>query len=251
MDLLKEKYLHKAKQNYLENGFCVIKNFVGLDSRNLLFQELEKIIAELKINGNIGSHINFADKENKIVNSIHRLEEIDNKIVSNFIIENKFTELADNLTGEPCALFSIQAFLKPPGKGLKTPAHQDNAYWCHTSEGGLTFWLSLDKAGKFNGMMKYGYGSNKTLIDHEVSSNTPGSSLVISETKLSDFKWYQPELNPGDLSVHDGLVVHYSDKNTSNSPRRGFLLNYRPISYKRDQIKYQKYLNQLEKIHNR
>ena len=84
---------------------------------------------------------------------------------------------------------------KPPGKGLKTPAHQDNAYWCHSSYGGLTLWLSLDKAGRFNGMMKYGIGTNKKLLDHQLSTTTPGSSLIINESKLSNYSWFQPELN--------------------------------------------------------
>ena len=251
MKHLKEEDLLLAKKKYFEDGFCCVREFVSTKSLKYLLFQLERIITFLKKEGDVGSYINFADKENSTVNSIHRLEEIDNKELNEFIHSYRFQDLAEFLTGEKCSLFSIQAFLKPPGKGLKTPAHQDNAYWCHSSYGGLTLWLSLDKAGRFNGMMKYGIGTNKKLLDHQLSTTTPGSSLIINESKLSNYSWFQPELNPGDIAIHDGMVVHYSEQNTSQTPRRGFLLNYRPNSFKRDQIKYEKYLKQLESIHNR
>ena len=101
----------------------------------------------------------------------------------------------------------------------------------------MTIWLSIDKAGKFNGMMKYAINSNSELVEHISSKNTPGSSLIIPEEKLSNYEWTQPELNPGDISIHDGLVIHYSE-NKSEFPRRGFLLNYRAQNCKKDMKKY-------------
>ena len=83
--------------------------------------------------------------------------------------------------------------------------------------------------------MKYASNTDKKIYNHVLSKNTPGSSLVIPDEILSDFSWHQPELNPGDIAVHNGLVVHYSEMNKSNMPRRGFLLNYRPIECKRDE----------------
>ena len=88
----------------------------------------------------------------------------------------------------------------------------------------MTIWLSIDKAGKFNGMMKYAINSNSELVEHISSKNTPGSSLIIPEEKLSNYDWTQPELNPGDISIHDGLVIHYSEKNKSNFLEEDFYL---------------------------
>ena len=112
-------------------------------------------------------------------------------------------------------------------------------------------WVSLDKAGNFNSMMKFAENSNKELIDHVSSHNTPGSSLIIPKEKLENFNWEQPELNKGDISIHDGLVVHYSEQNKSNFRRRGFLLNYRPLSCKKNNDRFNRYLEKLEKIYNR
>tara|TARA_Y100001978_G_C23647305_1_gene411486 strand:- start:279 stop:1037 length:759 start_codon:yes stop_codon:yes gene_type:complete len=251
MDKAEINKLKEEKVNYDTNGFCVVKNFISSSTRDKLLLTLNKIIDYLIDKGDEGSYINFANKDKKLVNSIHRLQELKDKDLLSIINENNFKELAELLTNSKCTLFSIQAFLKPPGLGLKTPAHQDNAYWCHDGNGGLTLWLSLDKAGEFNSMMKYALNSSKDLVEHITSSNTPGSSLIIPESKLKDYEWHQPELSPGDIAIHNGLVVHFSEKNISNYPRRGFLLNYRPNNCKQDMEKYNNYLKTLETIYDR
>lgn len=245
------KSFTREKSNYDKNGFCFINNFVDQNGIDNLIKYLNEIVDYLVINGDEGSYINYANKEKKIVNSVHRLEEIKHQGLTDLIKRYNFESLADYLIGEKCTLFSIQAFLKPPGIGLRTPAHQDNAYWCHDGNGGLTIWVSFDKAGKFNGMMKYAINSNKNLMTHLSSQDTPGSSLIIPESELRSFQWSQPEMNPGDIAIHDGLVIHCSELNKSDKPRRGFLLNYRSTKCKRNLNKYEIYLKNLEKINKR
>ena len=245
------KNFSEERIEYNSKGYCVIKDFINKDEINKILFCLGEIIELLKNSGNEGSYINYANRDKKIVNSIHRLDELNHEGLNDIISRNNFQDLAEYLVKEKCALFSIQAFLKPSGGGLPTPAHQDNAYWCHEGNGGLTLWVSLDKAGSFNSMMKFAENSNKKLIDHESSHDTPGSSLIIPKEKLKNYNWVQPELNPGDISIHDGLVIHYSDKNDSSFRRRGFLLNYRPLSCKKNNKKYKNYLEKLEKIYGR
>lgn len=243
--------LAEEKFNYNKDGYCVVKDFINKNEVNKILFCLEDIIELLKDSGDEGSYINYANREEKIVNSIHRLNEFNHQGLNDVISRNNFQHLAEYLVEEKCKLFSIQAFLKPSGGGLPTPAHQDNAYWCHEGNGGLTLWISLDKAGSFNSMMKFAENSNKELINHVSSHDTPGSSLIIPKEKLKNFNWVQPELNQGDISIHDGLVIHYSDKNKSNFKRRGFLLNYRPLSCKKNNKEFNKYLEKLEKIYDR
>ena len=246
-----DKIYTKELRDFKKTGHCVIRNFIPKQLISSLLSNLDEIISYLKQNGNEGSHINFACKDKEIVNSIHRVQELNHKGIKKFIDENCFNEIAECLIGQKCELFSIQAFLKPPNYGLKTPAHQDNAYWCHEGNGGITIWLSIDKAGKFNGMMRYAINSNSKLIDHISSENTPGSSLIIPEEILKNYKWTQPELNPGDIAIHDGLVIHCSEKNNSQYSRRGFLLTYRSYKCKRDLKKFNSYLKNLEKMYDR
>ena len=194
-------------------GHCVIRNIISENQINDLFSYLDEIIEYLKKNGDEGSYINYANKKDGIVNSIHRINELNHSGINKFVKENNFKAIAELLIGEECELFAVQAFLKPPNMGLKTPPHQDNAYWCQEGNGGITLWIALDEAGKFNGMMQYALNSNNKLMDHISSSNTPGSSLIIADEDLIGLKWIQPNLKPGDISIHDGLVIHFSEKN--------------------------------------
>lgn len=238
-------------KEYNDRGFCVVRSVAEQKSVAKLKCHLDIIVDDLIASGaDVGSFINFADEDCSIVNSIHRLEQLNDSYLASFISDNYFSNIASMLLGcrDP-VLFSIQAFLKPAGSGLRTPPHQDNAYWCHSGNGGITLWLALDNAGPHNGMMKYTTFSNDTLVSHVLSSNTPGSSQIIEWSTLESCDWVQPTLEIGDVAVHHGLTVHFSEANTSDFPRRGFLLNYRKPDCKRDQNKYDKYLSRLESIY--
>ena len=93
MKHLKEEDLLLAKKKYFEDGFCCVREFVSPKSLKYLLFQLERIISFLKKEGDVGSYINFADKENNTVNSIHRLEEIDNKELNEFIHSYRFQDL--------------------------------------------------------------------------------------------------------------------------------------------------------------
>ena len=239
--------------DFSDRGFCVVRSVVEESRVDKLKSCLDLIVDKLiSSNADIGSFINFADKDRSVVNSVHRLEELNDPLLSSFIHDNGFKELASSLLecSDP-VLFSIQAFLKPAGSGLRTPPHQDNAYWCHSGNGGITLWLALDNAGPHNGMMKYTTYSNNSLVNHVPSSNTPGSSQVIEWSSLESCEWVQPTLEIGDVAVHHGLIIHFSEANTSNNPRRGLLLNYRRPDCKRDYNSYNQYLARLESIYGR
>ena len=112
------------------------------------------------------------------------MQEFNNDALNQFISRNKFKDIADFFLNSDSYLFSIQAFLKPPGVGLKTPVHQDNAYWCHDGNGGITLWIALDKAGKFNSMMKFAKSSPNHLIKHIQSKDTPAALKLFLKALL-------------------------------------------------------------------
>jgi phytanoyl-CoA hydroxylase len=237
---------------FSERGYCTIDNVASMRQLQTLEAGLNEVEKYIQIKGlPSGSYINYAEKDKKIINSLHRLNEIENPLLTTFVHETGLACIASSLLDSEVILFSMQAFLKPAGYGLQTPPHQDNAYWCHEGIGGITIWLAIDDAGPQNGMMKYLISENDKLLEHHLSTNTPGSSLVIPWEILEDKEWYQPTLKAGSVAVHHGLVVHYSEANSSEVPRRGFLVNYRSINCNRNEEEYSTYLSQLEKIYGR
>jgi len=248
---LNDAQIKASKNYYKENGFCVLRNIISDFQVDELLKILDSIIEKYKHHDEVGSYINYASKEKNIVNSIHRINELNDKDLEKFIKDCKLENLAEFILDSKVELFSIQAFLKPAGNGLRTPPHQDNAYWCHNGDGGITFWIALDKAGKFNSMMKFAKSSPNYIIDHHLSRDTPGSSKIIKDELIENFDWFQPEMEIGDISVHNGLVVHYSEPNKSKFQRRGFLLNFKTPLHIKDYEKQKKYFENLESIHGR
>ena len=47
--------------------------------------------------------------------------------------------------------FGAELFAKPAFKGLPSPIHQDNYYWCIDDANALTMWIAMDDSGEKNG----------------------------------------------------------------------------------------------------
>ena len=60
------------------------------------------------------------------------------------------------------------------------------------------------------------------------------------------FKKFTPTLNPGDILIHNCVVVHGSEKNKSNKPRKGLTLRFKSHSSKIDKFLRKKYEVELK-----
>ena len=178
-----------------------------------------------------GRDINFADAEKGIVNSIHALHYRPETYFSKLLNSDRLRQVAGAFLKDEAIGRASEMFAKPPAKGLPSPAHQDNYYWClkPVAPGtALTIWVALDHCGFENGGVCYLENSHEIgLIEHE-DSFAPGSSQTIRERQkyLETFETVCLELEPGDALVHDAMTVHFSAANTSARSRRGMTLQY-------------------------
>lgn len=242
--------MHLDLSNYNEVGVTKVEgvfNQVDLDKINSEVNKLSKLVIDMPV----GSHVNFADSDKKIINSIHRLEEIDTSL-KDFSTHPSILKISKSILGEDPTLFSIQLFLKPASKGLATPAHQDNAYWQLSEPGGLTIWVALDHVDEKNGAVQFIPGSHlQGNVKHNKSVNTPGSSRVVDDKYLDGKDWISFVLNPGDCTVHGGLSIHRSSINRSGNSRRALLFNFKAKNSLRDEEAFIEYNKDLESIHGR
>lgn len=235
---------------YRELGVTKINNIFSDEDLSQISVEIDRL-KELAVGMPSGSYVNFADKEKGIINSIHRLEEFDTSL-RNFAESDKVKGVAEACVGKDPILFSIQLFLKPAGKGLATPAHQDNAFWHLSEPGGITIWIALDDVNLENGAVQFVPRSHMFgLVPHVKSHNTPGSSRVISAEDLTDKNWVNFNLRPGDCTVHCGLSIHRSAPNVSGKPRRALLFNFKAKGAVRDEAEFARYNADLENINGR
>lgn len=235
---------------YKKIGAVKIANVFESEEIESIYDEVDKISTRA-IGLPTGSYVNFADKDKKVINSIHRIEEMDSSL-NNYANSPKILSIAEDILGKGPELFSIQLFLKPANKGLATPAHQDNAFWHLSEPNGITFWVALDHVDETNGAVQFIPGSHdRGLVEHVKSSDTPGSSRIIRGDDLDGENWISFELKPGDCTVHGGWSIHRSGVNVSGRSRRALLFNFKARNAVRDENAFNEYNRKLEKIHGR
>ncbi|XP_052429692.1 L-threonyl-[L-threonyl-carrier protein] 4-chlorinase [Carassius gibelio] len=110
--------------------------------------------------------------------------------------------------------------------------HQDMKYWGFDGGPVLSVWLALDDSLEDNGALQVIPGSHHAgLLPHHQAKRAGNMLSVnqeIPEELVETEKAILCPLQAGQMSIHDGLLVHASDPNTSNRRRCGYVIRYVP-----------------------
>ncbi|XP_028271316.1 uncharacterized protein LOC114442178 [Parambassis ranga] len=129
---------------------------------------------------------------------------------------------------------SEQDVVKPDGEdGLPYVAwHQDMRYWGIAGGPVLSVWLALDDSQRENGALQVIPGTHHSGMLPHRQAIRPGNMLSVNqeipEELVDAEKTVYCPLLAGQMSIHDGLLVHASDPNTSQRRRCGFVIRYVP-----------------------
>jgi hypothetical protein len=137
-----------------------------------------------------------------------------------------FKEICDYVYGEgtPISAFRAMFMNKPAHAGTLLPWHQDR--WTHLDRDPLiTLWTALDPATIANGCVQIIRGShNFGLI------NPSHGSGFITEEQVKEFapdeKVEYLELEAGEAVLMHNWLLHRSDTNSTDIPRRAFSVCY-------------------------
>ena len=151
----------------------------------------------------------------------------------NYARNSGIIEMVSQVIGEDIALWNSSFFAKPALTGSKTPWHQDGEYWPIRPLATCTIWIAVDDSTTENGCLKVIPGSHKDrkLYKHERNIN-PGLALPL-ELQKSEYDESQAVdlvLEAGQISLHDVYLVHGSEANSSEKPRRGMTLRFMPTT---------------------
>ncbi|XP_062857013.1 probable alpha-ketoglutarate-dependent hypophosphite dioxygenase [Trichomycterus rosablanca] len=112
--------------------------------------------------------------------------------------------------------------------------HQDMKYWGLDGGPVVSVWLALDDAQEDNGALQVIPGSHFSgLLPHRQAQRAGNMLTVnqeIQEELVEKEKAVLCPLLAGQMSIHDGLLVHASDPNTSGRRRCGFVIRYVPTA---------------------
>lgn len=119
-------------------------------------------------------------------------------------------------------LYWEQAVSKPPQARTELPWHQDNGYTPLLPEQYVTCWLALDDAEVDNGCLWVIPGSHRNgTVDHH---NGAGPFRVGHDGP--DVDGVAVPVTRGSVLVFSSLLMHRSGPNTTDRPRRAWILQY-------------------------
>jgi len=141
----------------------------------------------------------------------------------------------EDLIGPDIALWASVMFIKEPSSKQYVSWHQDATYMGLDSIDFPTPWIALSPSNRETGCMTMISGSHHSEIqihkDTFAENNILTRGQVIPEVDKS--KAIDLILEPGEMSIHHGAIIHGSQPNNSDQRRIGFSLqSYVPPSIK-------------------
>ncbi|XP_070411664.1 L-threonyl-[L-threonyl-carrier protein] 4-chlorinase-like [Nothobranchius furzeri] len=110
--------------------------------------------------------------------------------------------------------------------------HQDMRYWGIAGGPVLSVWLALDDSQKENRVLQVIPGNHCSgMLPHRQATRS-GNMLSVNQEIPEELVQVEETvfcpLKAGQMSIHDGFLVHASDPNTSQRRRCGFVIRYVP-----------------------
>ena len=141
----------------------------------------------------------------------------------------------EDLIGPDISLWASVMFIKEPSSKQYVSWHQDATYMGLDSLDFPTPWIALSPSNIKTGCMTMIAGSHKTKIQNHEDTFAENNILTRGQViqDVDESKAVDLILQPGEMSIHHGAVIHGSQPNNSNQRRIGVSLqSYMPNNVK-------------------
>ncbi len=160
------------------------------------------------------------------LNNSHVIFRFANEIVR----RPQILDIVEEFLGPDILVWGSTFFLKEPHTESYVSWHQDLRYWGLDDENGqVSAWIALSPVTLANGCMRFLPGSHKgEMLDHrdtfdDTNFLTRGQEV---DAEIDEDAVVHVELEPGQMSLHHGKLLHASAPNRSDERRIGFVVNY-------------------------
>ncbi len=247
----------EERRAYQEDGFFIRRAVFDRDELGDLRAAAERAVQEAEIaartpdalyaiDGNryveaSGTTIQLEHRQGsqtvRVLEPFHTLDPRLNHLVD----DPRFVEPMRDLVGaEELCLFTDKLNLKRPREGSRFRWHQDSPYWvfdCAHVDRLVNAMLALDDASRENGCLCLVPGSHRRgLLPGLEGEGTLGP--LFTDPRCFDARIALPaEMPAGSLLFFSPHVVHGSEPNGSERPRRALLFTYQPAPHRMFKIR--------------
>lgn len=143
-------------------------------------------------------------------------------------------DTVESLIGPNILLLATHFFCKYGEEEKFVAWHQDVTYWGLEPPLAITAWYAIDDSDRENGCMRVLPGTHRGGIRRHGKADVPGNLLSINQevpvTAEEESRAVDVPLRAGEMSLHDGALIHGSLPNRSQRRRCGLTLRYVPTS---------------------
>lgn len=137
-------------------------------------------------------------------------------------------DAVESVLGPDILALHVDLFVKEPGSPKFISWHQDLHYWGLDSDNEVTAWLALSPATRRSGCMRFVPGSHLASIEHR--DTYAGDNMLTrgqqADITVDEDRTVWAELQPGEISLHHGRILHASCANESDDRRIGVAVRY-------------------------
>ncbi|MBV1904430.1 MAG: phytanoyl-CoA dioxygenase family protein [Pseudomonadales bacterium] len=182
-------------------------------------------------------HMTIQYEPNSNINAIRVIEpahDLD-PALNSLIDDARIVEPIQKLVGtQHIALWTNKINLKRPLEGTAFGWHQDSPYWIHDSKHVdqlPNVYLALDDADKDNGCFKIVKQSHRQGCLPGKDDGSQLGGFYTDPNSFDESLQIKFEISAGSLVFFNPHLVHGSDANHSDQPRRAFIITYQPANY--------------------
>ncbi|MEM9843986.1 MAG: phytanoyl-CoA dioxygenase family protein [Pseudomonadota bacterium] len=139
-------------------------------------------------------------------------------------------DVIEGILGPDILIWSVEFFIKEAQSKSIVSMHQDLTYWGFGAvDHLLTAWIALSPATEASGCMNFVNGSHKNpILPH---ADTYDEDNLLSrgqeiQVEVAPEDRVFAELQPGQMSLHHGLMIHGSGPNISDDRRIAVAIRY-------------------------
>lgn len=251
----------QQKQDFVQNGFLVLNDFVSTETCDLLIQRANHLIADFDLSTNksifstkdrdhhqvrnkyfmeSGHQIRFFFEEGaldeqgelkyekaKSINKIgHALHDVD-PVFDCFSRTHKIAALTQELGVSNPLLVQSMYICKQPHIGGEVNCHQDSTYLYTEEQPVIGLWFALEDATLENGCLWAISGGHRNALKTRMVKATTGE---LRHDVYDDTPWVTDQMIPlevprGSLIVLHGHLPHMSKENISPRSRHAYALH--------------------------
>jgi ectoine hydroxylase len=167
----------------------------------------------------------------RVIEPFHHLDPVFDELVADPRI---VTPLCGVLGADRIALWTDKMNLKRPREGSGFRWHQDSPYWSHVCghcDRLPNVMVTLDDADRGNGCFRLVPGSHRRGFLPGIQDGSRLGPLFTDPSAFDSTEAWLAEIPAGSLVVFDAHIVHGSEPNHSDRPRRALVLTYQPADH--------------------